>query len=591
MTMKESAKLIIASINPGRADISGIGDGTIKGAIKQQNERLDDLESSIITTTDKTLTGSKAGMVKVNGIYGKSEQGGEPTQDNQQEIKSVVVSGVKTSGRNLYNVADKTDAWSGITVDNDGWITVHYDNSEGTSRKYINLNVNPCDFLKPNKEYAIVTEVKTLTLTQIQVFSSDANNYIGQFNTTKYVMSPGLYIYTSTTREDFSDCETMLRTVVACDPGLSGTAVFRISVLEDTSVTEETFVYEPYTESVIELSEPITLHGIGDVMDELTPDEVVRKIDKNVFDGSEDEQWLTDASGSIGNRYYSQIKNTVLVSDKTNGVSSINSSFTIAYSGGTLKTPYVYVITKNRIYITLSGTETVEELKAYLTEKPMTLLATLATPVTEPLPTVDQIALRSLKSFDSVTYITVDSPVEPEVEVEYATNSTGVNILDALLKAERVERSFTDGCNEIVSGITSYGVTPESNSPADIVEAIGSVYNNGKKKHKFSVVSQNVDVSGNFTINIPEGCNKFILTGTWYHNVNAGQFVINSITDCDVTLFHQHGGADSGESGGGNSSYYCIRKNGATDAKSLTVNCTITAYRGAKYSLLCIVPE
>ena len=34
MTMKEIAKKIIASINPGNADISGVGDGTIKGAIR-----------------------------------------------------------------------------------------------------------------------------------------------------------------------------------------------------------------------------------------------------------------------------------------------------------------------------------------------------------------------------------------------------------------------------------------------------------------------------------------------------------------------------------------------------------------------------
>lgn len=40
MTPKEFAKKIIASINPGTADISGIGDGTIKGAISEQNKKL-----------------------------------------------------------------------------------------------------------------------------------------------------------------------------------------------------------------------------------------------------------------------------------------------------------------------------------------------------------------------------------------------------------------------------------------------------------------------------------------------------------------------------------------------------------------------
>lgn len=55
MTPKEFAKKIIASINPGTADISGIGDGTIKGAISEQNKKLilttlfDDGHTSILT--------------------------------------------------------------------------------------------------------------------------------------------------------------------------------------------------------------------------------------------------------------------------------------------------------------------------------------------------------------------------------------------------------------------------------------------------------------------------------------------------------------------------------------------------------------
>lgn len=47
MTPKEFAKKIIASINPGIADISGIGDGTIKGAISEQNKNLGGLRFGI----------------------------------------------------------------------------------------------------------------------------------------------------------------------------------------------------------------------------------------------------------------------------------------------------------------------------------------------------------------------------------------------------------------------------------------------------------------------------------------------------------------------------------------------------------------
>ena len=55
MTPKEFAKKIIASINPGTADISGIGDGTIKGAISEQNKNLK--ETVVVTGNFASTTG------------------------------------------------------------------------------------------------------------------------------------------------------------------------------------------------------------------------------------------------------------------------------------------------------------------------------------------------------------------------------------------------------------------------------------------------------------------------------------------------------------------------------------------------------
>lgn len=43
-----------------------------------------------------------------------------------------------------------------------------------------------------------------------------------------------------------------------------------------------------------------------------------------------------------------------------------------------------------------------------------------------------------------------------------------------------LEEAFPAGCDTIVAGCTAYGVTPASNSPADIVEAIGEIYEDGK---------------------------------------------------------------------------------------------------------------
>ena len=56
----------------------------------------------------------------------------------------------------------------------------------------------------------------------------------------------GTRIQVLTSRADLSDAGSMLRTYVAFTPGASGTIKFRLSVLEDTSITAETFEYEPY---------------------------------------------------------------------------------------------------------------------------------------------------------------------------------------------------------------------------------------------------------------------------------------------------------------------------------------------------------
>ena len=53
MTMKEIAKKIIKSINPGNKDISNIGDGTITGAISELNTNITTLNNDLETSDDK----------------------------------------------------------------------------------------------------------------------------------------------------------------------------------------------------------------------------------------------------------------------------------------------------------------------------------------------------------------------------------------------------------------------------------------------------------------------------------------------------------------------------------------------------------
>ena len=56
--------------------------------------------------------------------------------------------------------------------------------------------------------------------------------------------------------------------------------------------------------------------------------------------------------------------------------------------------------------------------------------------------------------------------------------ATGDALKSQNSKIEGIQKSFQNGCNTIVSGCTSYGSTPASNSPADIVSSIKNIYTN-----------------------------------------------------------------------------------------------------------------
>lgn len=78
---------------------------------------------------------------------------------------------------------------------------------------------------------------------------------------------------------------------------------------------------------------------------------------------------------------------------------------------------------------------------------------------------------------------------KPESTDKYNVDDFNENadVIDSKMKEltdelEGVKTSFQDGCNTIVAGCTSYGSTPTSNSPNDIVTSIGEIYENAYKE-------------------------------------------------------------------------------------------------------------
>lgn len=162
----------------------------------------------------------------------------EPTPDNPIDVQ---LCGDRTA--NLFDVNDPMD----IVFENDnGWITVTYNNSEGTTIEYVGVLVKPSEEIEPNTDYIIVTEVESLASGVTIITNSVTEDmYKSQFATQVSVTQTGTNIVQATSRNSFANCTTMLRTFVAYHAGESGTCKFRISVLPVGTDTSN-FVYEPY---------------------------------------------------------------------------------------------------------------------------------------------------------------------------------------------------------------------------------------------------------------------------------------------------------------------------------------------------------
>lgn len=178
------------------------------------------------------------------------------------EFQNVNIDGASeqetTSGQNIYNFEDTMAVSDGVIVDEDGYITFTYDNSQGVSSAYLNYFTNPISLLKPNTNYSFFVEVKSISGNgYLSITSLDATSTIQQFvipekgNPIDFNSIRGNNIikkdYMSKENLDDNSITVGVRTFVGMNSGDSGSITLRISILEDAAKTPETFIYEPYT--------------------------------------------------------------------------------------------------------------------------------------------------------------------------------------------------------------------------------------------------------------------------------------------------------------------------------------------------------
>ena len=231
--------------------------GIPKGEKGEPGEVTEDTLDNVVpkqTATDSIINVNDALKYKnfdfkVDGAY---KQDGEPTPETPVPITTLSFDEITKIGQNLFNYQDTKEINSAYSVDDDGWITISIDNTDGSKSAYYNYYTNNIH-LKPNTNYNVFLEVKSVTGNAgISVVSRWSPSQ-GQFSTgfeKKFtdLQSGKIYNKICTTLSDFSQIGVSLRTFCTFNTGESGSITFRISALEDTSVTPDNFVYKLYKE-------------------------------------------------------------------------------------------------------------------------------------------------------------------------------------------------------------------------------------------------------------------------------------------------------------------------------------------------------
>jgi len=175
--------------------------------------------------------------------------------DNINDINDVKIKGYfkqsQYSGRQLYNVNRRARVDREVSVDSDNWITINYNNSDNSERT-VNCIMAKSNLVQPNQNYLIVTEIESISGNgELYVNYGYTASPFPELLYSSNVLSNGdVKFDILTSKSDASSSFYSLATLVKIPAGNTFSIKFRLSILADTTITQDNFVYEPYTGGV-----------------------------------------------------------------------------------------------------------------------------------------------------------------------------------------------------------------------------------------------------------------------------------------------------------------------------------------------------
>ena len=183
--------------------------------------------------------------------------GGQPSPnpDYPHDITTLDFDKIAKNGQNLFDVNDIADnnvtnnSFIKTTVDGDDFIHVEINNTDGSFEVFANYWTRPSKKLLPNHDYLAVVEVKEYSGNGYSAYIGTESNTQFKTGLSDFDKKTGIITGVVTTRDNFDNAYTMLRTFIQCKAYSTVSITYRISILADLTVNQENFVYKPYQET------------------------------------------------------------------------------------------------------------------------------------------------------------------------------------------------------------------------------------------------------------------------------------------------------------------------------------------------------
>ena len=142
---------------------------------------------------------------------------------------------------NIYDVNDIFFKNEEISIDDEGWVSVNYNNTDETKTVYLNLFSRVSYMLSTNTTYYLYLEIAEVSGTG-GIYPTDSVTEKEEFSKLK---SGDIIKYTIRTKNDFEDSNTILKTYIKFLPKENGSIKFRISLI-DKNIDIDEFEYKKF---------------------------------------------------------------------------------------------------------------------------------------------------------------------------------------------------------------------------------------------------------------------------------------------------------------------------------------------------------